>query len=195
MTLSTTSRSFARVDVRIPVRLQVLDPQQATEVAERLDMEPTYVQKLSVSHPARQGSSSWEQLALYSLMERLDCLERGIEKIADHLGVSLDDGPEWIEGETVTLSGSGAGLRLPRKLDEGTPVEVEFTLLGEPTAVVRVLGHIVTLVRPDGDQLPVGRYHLGVAFDAFHDEDRQAIIRYTFAQQRAQIREMRAEDE
>ncbi|MDQ7087436.1 MAG: PilZ domain-containing protein [Acidobacteriota bacterium] len=195
MTVSDTSRSFARVDVRIPVRLQILDAQQAAELAERLEMEPTYAQKLSIDHPGREARSSWERLALYTLIERLEKLERGLEKIADNLGVSLADGPEWIEGETVSLSGSGAGLRLPRKLEEGTPVEVEFTLLGEPTGVVRILGHIVTLVHPDGDRLPVGRYHLGVAFDAFHDDDRQAIIRYTFAQQRAQIREMRADED
>ena len=188
-----SSRAFARIEVRVPARVRVLVPAEARILAERFCVEPTYYEKLSIEHPGKQGHASWERLALFNAMERLERLEVQIGKIADALSVDLSESELWLKGETVSLSGSGAGVWLPQKLEEDTPVVLELTLLGEPTGVVRLLGHVVTLVHPDGEKLPVGRYHLGIAFDAYHKDDREAVVRYTFARQRAQIREMRTE--
>ncbi len=190
-----TKRSFARVEVTLPVRVRKIDPVEAQKLAERLELEPSYTERLSADLANRRGGeSSWERLAILTMLEKIEKLEKGLETIAGSLGVSLGEPGTWIEGETVSLSGSGMGLRLAQRLEEDTLVEVEITLLGETTGTVRLLGRIIILVNPDGQELPVGRFHLGISFETFNKEDREAIVHYTFRLQRAQIREMR-EDE
>jgi len=191
-----SQRSFARVEVRLPVRVRTVNAEEARAIGERLGLEPSYTERLSTESAASTSAKhSWERLAMLTLLERMERLEAGLETVAKALGVNLNESGAWLEGETVSLSGSGMGLRLSQQLEEGTLVEIEVTLLGETTGMVRLLGRIVALGQPDGAEVPVGRFHLGVSFEVFHEEDQEAIVHYTFRMQRAQLRELRAQDE
>ena len=99
----------------------------------------------------------------------------------------------WIEGEAVDISAGGTGLDLPQRFPQGTPLEIELTLLGEPTATVRCVGRVAFAARPDGAQRPVGLFRMGVAYEAIHPADREAMVRYFFKLQRAQLRERHQE--
>ena len=185
-----TSRSFARTEVRIPVRLRPISEDEAEPLASRFAMEPTYRERISFdARPGAAREKSWERAALLSLHERTERLEWMLRRIADKLGVDLRDSNHWIEAETVNLSGSGLGVFAPERLPEGSFVEVELNLVGDPSAEVHAVGRVVSLVHPDGDSLPVGRWHLGIGFHGIHEEDREAVVRYTFRIQRAQLRD------
>jgi hypothetical protein len=186
------SRSYARVDVELPLRARRVDPAEAKALAGRFGSEPTYLERPR-REPREAGAASWERSALAAILGRLDALESAIEKIAAALQVDLVEGGPWVEGETVSLSGSGIGARLPQPLERGDFVELELSLLGDPSATVRGLAEVASFLRPDGADVPVGRFHVGLSFAAIHDEDREAIIRYSFRIQRATLRERRGE--
>ena len=189
----TTTRSFARTEVRIPVRLRPLGEEEAERLASRFEMEPTYVERISFdARPSAAREKTWERAALLSLHERTERMEWMLRRIAEKLGVDLRDSAHWIEGETINLSGSGLGAWVPERLPEGSFVEVELHLVGDPSAEVRAVGRVVSLVHPDGENLPVGRWHLGIGFHGIHDEDREAVVRYTFRIQRAQLRDRKS---
>ena len=183
-------RQFARVTLLAPVRLRPVDRAEAEAIGRRLALEPSYAERPRLEGLRRPGESyTWEQAALATLVARLDALESAVGRIADALGVDLSDPRHWIEGETTSLSGSGLGARVPQVVPEGTLVDLELTLPGDPAASVRALGRAIHVVRPDGRVLPVGRFDVGIAFEAIHDEDREAVIRYTFRVQRAMLRD------
>ncbi|RMG43575.1 MAG: PilZ domain-containing protein [Acidobacteria bacterium] len=189
-TPTVQSRRFARVEHPLPVRLRPLDETEAEELAKRLSCTPTYTERVRADAAGHPGTEvSWERAALSSVIEKLERLEQTIQRIAAALSVDLGDGENWISGVTSALSGSGVGLVVPCKLPQGTPVEIELTLVGETTATVRAVARIVSVVHPDGEALPVGRYHLGAGFEGINDADREAIVRYTFKLQRAKLRE------
>ena len=190
------ARTFARVDVEIPIRVRALGDDEAEALAKRIASEPTYSESASVESLLKNDEeATWERHAFASILARIDQLESTLARIAVAVGAEQVDDEGWIAGESVNISGSGLGVRIPQRLDEDTPIEVELTLLGDPTVVVRGIGRIASVVDPDGDSLPVGRYHLGVALVAMNDEDREALVKHTFRVQRAQLRERRDADE
>jgi hypothetical protein len=189
-------RSFARIDSRLPVRLRLIDATDAAALAERLAVEPTYSERVAADPAKRHANDgSWDKAALSSILAQLDRLERAVTRIADAMRVDLTDAGAWVEGETVNLSGAGLGAHVTQRIEQGSLVELEMTLLGDPTIVLRAVGRVVSLVHPDGRTLPVGRFHLGIAFDAIHEEDRQALVRYTFKLQREQLRRRKSDPE
>lgn len=191
-----TDRAFARVETSLPLRLRPLGADEAADLASRLQREASYREEVApVDLPSGgETDGNWERAALRTVIDRLDRLERMVRALGSAVGADLDFDSEWIEGETVAFSGSGVGAFVATLLPEGQLVEVELSLVGSTTAKVRALGRIASIVRPDGEAYPVGRFHLGVAFEAIHEADREAVIRYTFRVQRAQLRE-RKDDE
>ncbi len=193
-----TPRSFARVDVQLPVRVRLIDEEAAGALGTLLEASPSYSERLAPGAAGTLGGSkeqSWEQLGLTTLLERVERLESALARIADSLEVSLEAEDGWIQGDSVNLSGAGVGVWLPERLPEGSLAELEITLPAEREGRVRAIGRIACLVPPDGEKTPVGRFHLGLAFEHIHAHDQQAIVQYTFRLQRAQLREMRGEEE
>jgi len=186
-------REHPRLGVRIPVRVRSLSDRDAEELARRIGLEPTFAPRAAGDGSARPAPASYEQAALAHLVERVEQMERTLDLIATKLGIPLGTPAEWIEGEAVDISAGGTGLDLPQRLPQGTPLEVELTLLGEPTATLRLVGRVAFTARPDGAQRPVGRFRIGIGFEAIHPSDREALVRYLFRLQRAQLRERHQE--
>ena len=179
--------------VRIPARARSLSDREAQEIGERIALEPTWTPRAAGEGATRPAPASYEQAALAHLVERVEQVERTLELIAAKLGIPLGAPAEWIEGEAVDISAGGTGLDLPQRFPQGTPLEIELTLLGEPTATVRLIGRVAFAGRPDGAQRPVGRFRLGIAYETIHPSDREALVRYFFRLQRAQLRERHQE--
>ena len=185
-----TTRTFARVEAALPLKLRVIDETEAELLGRRFAVERTFVEIASPDHCAPPPEErTWEQDALIRILARLDALEERVSRIVDAVGASTGEDAGWLRGETDSCSGSGLGVLLPAHLPEGTLVEGELTMHGATVARVRFLARVASVKHPDGDQLPVGRYHIGLAFAAIHPEDQEAIVRYTFRVQRALLRE------
>lgn len=189
----TRERQHPRMGVRIPARVRPLSDHEVDELARRLALEATWAPRAPGDGGARTTPATYEQAALVHLVERVDQMERTLELIATKLGIPLGSPAEWIEGEAVDISAGGTGLDLPQRFPQGTPLEIELTLLGEPTATVRCVGRVAFAARPDGVQRPVGLFRMGVAYEAIHPADREALVRYFFKLQRAQLRERHQE--
>lgn len=187
-------REYARIEIHAPVRIRPLTADEAEVLGHELAEQPSYRETLGTvgpPDPASQEVPDWERLALRTLLERLDALEGMVTRIAEELNVNVSGGGVWIHGETVNLSGAGAGLRVPSPLPVGTPVEVLLTLPGRRMGHVRLGAEIACHVRADGERVPVGQHHLGIKFVSIHKNDRESIIHYTFVRQRQQIRALR----
>ena len=186
---TTSSREFARIDKTLSVRLRVLGEDQATSLALEVLDEPSIRRGLlSDSRLPDDGDATWERRALATLLVGMERLRREVDRLAalvDQEDAAVSD---WIAGETVSVSGSGLAVLIPRNLDTGTLVELDLQLRREVDTRLHAIGRVASLVLPDGDRYPVGRFHLGVAFETIHDQDREALIRYTFREQRRSLR-------
>lgn len=85
--------------------------------------------------------------------------------------------PPTTWGETVDLSASGAQVILPDTLEAGENLLIEFTLGAEPFTL------IAEVVRPVGT-VGLKRFAYGLRFLGIDEQQRQAILRFIFAQQR-----------
>ncbi|RMF74358.1 MAG: PilZ domain-containing protein, partial [Acidobacteria bacterium] len=172
-----STRTFARVDTVLPLRLRVIDATEAELLARRYAVERTLVEIAPPEHSAPAPEDrSWEQDALIRIMQRLDALEGRLARVEEAVGARSNDDEGWIQGETDSCSGSGLGALVPSHLPQGTLVEGELTMHGATIGKVRFLGRIANVKHPDGERFPVGRYHVGVAFVGIHPEDREAIV-------------------
>lgn len=187
-------REHSRVYITLPVRVRPLSDREAEELARRFALEPTYAPRGGGESAARSGPPSYEQAALAHLVDRLAHVERTLELIATKLAIPLGSPTDWVEGETLDVGPGGAGFELPQRFPQGTPLEVELTLLGEPTATLRALARVAYVQQPDGETVPVGRFRSGVQFEAIHTADLDLLVRYLFRLQRAQIRELREQE-
>jgi PilZ domain len=187
------TRRFARVEESLPVRLRVIEADEAAELARFITTHPTYEEHIPTAPPVPGEGDSWERAAFATILSRIERLEEVVGRIAGAVGVRDEGQPEWITAETVKLSGGGMALRVSSKIDEDDALEMELHLPGAPAATIRALGRVVYVKQPDGDMLPVGRRHVGIAFTAIHDSDREVLVRYTFRVQRAQLRERRSD--
>lgn len=182
-----SQREYARVQCEMPVRVRQLQAAELEKLAHRLHSEPTRQHAIAIGPTS--PSDPWEKSALKAILSRLDEIEGRIEQLAEGLDVDITDGVEWIEGETVDISGNGVGVCLAKSFPDGEKVELELTLYGDPTVTLRCVARVVQIVPPDGVEIPVGRVHMGLAFDTMNEEDRQIVVRYTFKLQRDEIRE------
>lgn len=189
-------RAFARVSKQLPVRIRMLDENEAQTLAERFTNEPTYTERVIADPKMRSTETNqWDRAALSSIIAQLDRLETAVARIAEALKVDVHDAGVWMEGHTVDLSGSGLGVHVSERIEQDAMLEVEMTLLGDPTIILRAVGRAVALVNSEGSEIPVGRFHLGIAFQTIHEDDRQALVRYTFRLQRELLRRRRELDE
>ncbi len=190
------SREFARIPKRLPVRVRVVDVHEARELTDELLEEPSI--RRGILTDTRLPSDveiTWERRALATLLERVEQLTLEVERIASSVDTGDETDNGWISGETASISGSGIAVFLPVNLEPDTLIEIEMRLRDDLGARLRALGRVASLVPPDGDQYPVGRFHLGVAFETLHEQDQQALVRYTFKEQRRTLRRRHAAEE
>jgi hypothetical protein len=186
------ARRFARVAERLPLRLRVVSADEAAELSRRIRAQAT-CEEPPLTPPQADEAESWERAAFAAILHRLGRLEAALDQIAGAVGAQGRLETRWIDGETTCLSGSGMAVRTADEIDHGAFLEIDLLFPGNSPASVRALGQVVFVSRADGETVPVGRVHLGVAFTAIHESDRQAVVRHTFRLQRAQLRERRAD--
>jgi hypothetical protein len=114
--------------------------------------------------------------------------------VAHAVGVGDQDEAGWLCGETLTISGSGIGVSLAEPIAEGSLVEIELSLTGEPSPSIRATGRVASA--PQAAEFAFGgqRWRIGIGFTGINPGDRETLVRHTFRLQRAQLRERKAEN-
>lgn len=93
-----------------------------------------------------------------------------------------DQGLPPKQGEAIDLSASGIQVVLPDVLEAGERLQLEFTLHGRP---YQMLAEVVRQV----DSLGPFRFAYGLRFLGIDEQQRQAILRFIFAEQREMRRQ------
>ena len=158
-------REYFRVRTRLAVQTRPIDPEEFEE--------------LSAQIRSREAPSP--PAADKALAEWLERIESKLDRLLADAGLAEDGslGPE----RDVWLSGSGIRFDTEQAYSTGTVLLVEIELPTTPRRVVRTLGRVV-----DSAATEQSDHAAAIAFVAIHERDRDAVVSYTLAVQRAQIR-------
>lgn len=85
----------------------------------------------------------------------------------------------------VNLSGSGLGLTAEEPLSPETTLALELLLPFLAPLVIKAIGRVSRVQPLDPEKR---QWHIGIAFEVIHEEDREAIIRYISREQRIALR-------
>jgi hypothetical protein len=183
-------RRHMRLKDEVPVELRRLDADQATELAARLAAAPTLTGGSPEPLLARLDETNAPVAALGRLLlERLALIEEGLARLTERIAPEATrSGAGWAPGQTVDLSESGLGVVTALVCSPEDRLEIRFRL-PDGGGQIRVVGSVVKVISPDGQDLPVGRYRLSITFEAIHPADRQALTRAIFRRHRALLRD------
>lgn len=164
----TMGRSFYRVSTSLALTAEPIEPDDLPAA------------KASIT--ARVDAPRPEADPL--LVAWLDRIERKLDQLLAHEGVSECPPLTDADRKVIELSGSGLSFRSGAKLSVGQRMLVRFELPELPVRLVSCVARIA-LIQPDDDgEDPT----VGLAFETIRPLDRDAVVAYTVGVQRQQIR-------
>ena len=96
------------------------------------------------------------------------------------------------EGHIIELSGNGLVLECNHRLDEGSYIELLLMLEEYPMRIVSALSRIAR-ARESVTLHDMHGYAYDVAFVSVAEEDREAVIRFVFSEERKRIRQQKGD--
>ena len=176
-------REFARIDVSLNARFQVLEPDSASRLLELLERKP------SVWAPSQE--SALRNLAISGTSDREAILAQAVLDLAGQVVTLrsrlIDATGPMQSGTILELSGGGGRLSTEPLLDLDTLLELRLPSDEDGCPPVRALVRIV-----HRDPKPPGSY--GLKFEGIHPQDQDRIIRYIYQVQRSALREQLEDD-
>jgi hypothetical protein len=182
-------REFVRIDTQLPLQYRPLSPAEYRREKARL-----LTDRQARMHPFFQLMDHWasqdEQSLRSSEFERLivPVLAALNEKLDRILSIVHPGDPAALrfeEPRPLNISGSGLGLVLNECLPLETAIALEFLLPFPFPLRIKAIGKVnrVEPLAPEPQQ-----WYTGTKFDVIREEDREAIIRYIFREQRLALR-------
>lgn len=111
---------------------------------------------------------------------RLDCSVPVRYRVVNSFSDNRNEKIEFKKTITGNLSGGGICLLLEEKIEIGKLVECEINI--DPNRMIRTFGKVV---RFDNSKIEGKfKYEVGIAFVKINDNDREAVVRYIFDEQR-----------
>jgi len=167
-------RAYYRVEGRLPIRLRRLDPEDVEAAVFDLSLPDPLLQPIE-----EEGEDTALMARLRRIEEKLDLL----------LGQSLVEVPRPLSGSDrvpVVFSGAGLALDVETPYQQGEAVHVEMLL---PPPYVRTLRAVGTTVSDSASTAAPGRPgRLAIALTHMDDEERDALVAYSYDVQRFQLR-------
>jgi hypothetical protein len=182
-------RDFVRIDTLLPLHYQPLTPS-----AYRREKSRILTARQARVNPFLQLMERWgsqdEQGVRGGELERLivPVLAAMNEKLDHLLAILNPSDPMALRFEapqTVNISGSGVGLILEETFPLDTALDLELLLPFAFPLIVKAIGRINRVEPLDADHQ---QWYIGTQFDVIREEDREAIIRYIFREQRVALR-------
>jgi hypothetical protein len=185
----TEEREFVRIETQLPLRYRPLSPAEYRREKARI-----LTDRQARMHPflplMERWSSQDEQGARNSELERLigpvlAAMNEKLDRIMAILNPADPIALRFEEPKTLTISGAGVGVILHECFSPDTVLALEFLLPFPFPLQIKAIGKVNRVAPLDLDPQ---HWHTGVKFDVIHEEDREAVIRYIFREQRIALR-------
>ncbi|MCF8067805.1 MAG: PilZ domain-containing protein [Desulfobacterales bacterium] len=136
----------------------------------------------------RQTSGLFSSHQMEFLME----IDNKLDKIINLLEKKETDGVYLNVIQALDVSGSGMGLIVSEKVEEGRFLSIALKIPGILMGKLNLYGEVVRIVPCEDIGKPA--FDLGVRFIDLTEEEREWLIAYSFSQQRKAIRFARASE-
>lgn len=167
-------RAYYRVEALLPIRLTALDPSEVDAA----------IFDLSLPDPLLQPVA--EESGDTALMARLQRIEEKLDLLLGATPVAIPRPLGGRDRRSVVFSGSGLALDVDRPARRGDAFRVEILL---PPPHGRTVRAVARVVRDAGLEVPVGTSRkLALALDHMEDEERDALVAYSYDLQRFALR-------
>lgn len=168
-------RAYYRVMATLPIRLTPLPEDEIEGAIFELSM-PSSIAPPPVA-PGDEESM---------LFERLRRIEEKLDLLLGEANVDIERPLGGADLELLVFSGSGLSLQVDHDVDRGAAFRVEILLPAPDRRLVRGIGRAVEAAKPAADG--VARYDLALSLDHMIDEDRDALVAFSYDLQRVALR-------
>jgi len=185
----TEEREFVRIETQLPLHYRPLSPAEYRRERPRILTDRQARMHLCLPLMERWSSQD-EQSTRGSELERLiipvlAAMNEKLDRILAILNPADPMALRFEEPQTLNISGAGIGLILPECFSLDTMLALEFLLPFAFPLRIKAIGQVN---RVDPLDLDPQHWYTGIKFDVIHEEDREAVIRYIFREQRIALR-------
>lgn len=173
----STRRNF-RTPVSAKTRLTLVDESQKHALRKCFDLK-----MFEEAYPAHDNATT-QLMSMF--VEMFKYLDNKLDKICDLLEKDDPDNRSLDVVDTVDISGSGVSVLLRQQVEPGLLVHLSMTFTGSHLGVMDVLGRVVRSAPGENDEEDM--YYTGIEFVDLSESEKDLLVKYTFSQQRKQIR-------
>lgn len=178
-------RSYFRIDDRLGVSYQILDPQAyRQQQQERLRQRLQDHQQQALEHKIRSGIRGVE-IRYPELGEILSLLNQKIEQLGHSSPELSPVEKEEIEPRPVNISASGIAFFQDSPLALNTPLEVTLTLYPD-IEQIKLFGLVIGCIEQKTAEIE--HYKISVEFEYLAEEDREELVQYIMRRQNIALR-------
>lgn len=173
----STRRNF-RTPVSAKTRLTLVDESQTHALRKCFDLKV-----FTDAYPG-QDSATVQMMSMF--VEMFKHLDNKLDRIYDMLEKADPENRSLDVVDTVDISGSGVSVLLRRQVEPGRLVHLSMTFTGSHLGVIDVQGRVVRSTNCENDDKDL--YYTGIEFIDLCESEKDLLVKYTFSQQRKQIR-------
>jgi hypothetical protein len=182
-------RNFVRIDTLLPLHYRPLTPSEYRREKSRILMDHQACLNPFLQLMDRWGSQDEQGMRGGELERLIVPVLAAINEKLDHLLAILNPSdPMALRFESpqpVNISGSGVGLFSGETFPLDTALIMEFLLPFAFPLIVKAIGRIIRVELLEAEHQ---QWYVVTQFDVIREEDREAIIRYVFREQRVALR-------
>ncbi len=191
---SYNRRAYLRVEAPLAIRYRLVDEAEAFQIRREIEARgapPGAGRGRSATRLDRRRTRSTispdtaaTQTLPSEVLRQLDRIEEKLDRILDQVGAPREGGVAGLgprKVRHVDLSGSGMRFHIDEQAPSGSLLEVDVLVPLAPPVQVLTLVEVLRCTRASGDR---GPWVFAGRFETIHEDDRAAIVRYTFDRQR-----------
>jgi hypothetical protein len=182
-------REFVRIDTQLPLRYQRLTATEYRRESARILLDRQA--RMNPFLPLMERWSSQDEQSTRSVeLERLlgpvlAAMNEKLDRILAILDPSDPTALRFAMPQALNISAAGVGLTLTECFSLDTVLALDFFLPFSFPLLIKAIGKVT---RVDPLNLEPQQWYTATKFDVIHEEDREAIIRYIFREQRLALR-------
>lgn len=176
--IPSSRRQFFRSPVSAKTKVRLVDETQRHHIRKCFD-----IKMLTDAYP--EADSSMTQL-LSLFMDMFNHIDEKLDRICDQLEKDEPVNRSLDVVDTVDISASGVNVLLRERIEVGRMVHLSMSFSGSYRGSIEVLGRVARSSSPENGEKDV--YNTGIEFVDLCESEKDLLVKYTFSQQRKQIR-------